>query len=70
MLNVVLSVKEDAEKQWLICLKTYQRERKEIQLEIYQPTVIASGADCLESILLMQWRLGLISRKEKNYTLY
>ncbi|KAI9215472.1 hypothetical protein POPTR_T124307v4 [Populus trichocarpa] len=44
MLNVVLSVKEDAEKQWLICLKTYQRERKEIQLEIYQPTVIASGA--------------------------
>lgn len=30
LLNVVLNVNEVAEKQLLICLKTYQRERREM----------------------------------------
>lgn len=70
LLNAGLNVKEVVEKQLLICQRIYLKGRREILSAIFQAMVKVLGADCPELVLLKQWKLGLLSRRKRNCTLY
>jgi len=69
-LSAGLNVRKVAERQQLICLRSFQREKKEISSVIYLLMVKAPNQGCPELILLSPWSYGLANRREISSILF